>query len=145
MPHTDAAGVVEIKGFESCVLTAYWDAIGGVWTIGWGHTGPDVHEGLTWTQEQADAAFLADLASAEVEVASLVEVTLTPNQFSALVSFEYNTGALASSPGLALINAGNFHAAWDAHLELYTHDGNGNVVAGLVRRRVAEERLFFTP
>jgi len=36
----------------------------GVWTIGVGHTGPEVHEGLEWTDEQIDAAFELDLAEA---------------------------------------------------------------------------------
>ncbi len=28
-----------------------------VWTIGYGHTGPEVHEGLVWTDEQVEEAF----------------------------------------------------------------------------------------
>lgn len=44
---------------EGCRLTAYRDQ-GGVWTIGWGHTGPGVVEGLTCSQEQADAWFADD-------------------------------------------------------------------------------------
>ena len=45
---------------ESLRLVAYRDAV-GVWTIGWGHTGSDVHEGLVWTREQAIAALKRDL------------------------------------------------------------------------------------
>lgn len=37
------------------------------WTIGYGHTGPEVHEGLVWTKEQADAALLDDIAEACAE------------------------------------------------------------------------------
>ena len=48
------AGLALTKNFEGCVLTAYADQ-GGVWTIGYGHTGPGVHAGLTITQDQADA------------------------------------------------------------------------------------------
>ena len=40
------AGLALTKNFEGCVLTAYADQ-GGVWTIGYGHTGPGVHAGLT--------------------------------------------------------------------------------------------------
>jgi len=31
------------------------------WTIGVGHTGPEVHEGLEWTDAQVDAAYASDL------------------------------------------------------------------------------------
>lgn len=34
------------------------------WTIGEGHTGPEVHEGLVWTDAQIDAAKAADIAHA---------------------------------------------------------------------------------
>ncbi len=42
-----------VKRFEGLRLTAYQDSV-GVWTIGYGHTGPDVHPGMTITEEQAD-------------------------------------------------------------------------------------------
>ena len=44
-------GLALTEGFESCRLTAYQD-LKGIWTIGWGHTGPEVVEGLVWTQNQ---------------------------------------------------------------------------------------------
>lgn len=57
-------GLHRLKLDEGCRLSAYQDA-GGVWTIGYGHTGPAVHEGLVWTQDQADAQLAADVADAE--------------------------------------------------------------------------------
>ena len=143
MPQINAAGLALIESFEGCELTAYQDT-GGVWTIGFGHTGPHVHEGQTITQTEADQFLQEDVSEASAEVAKLVEVVLTPNEFSALVSFEYNTGALGSSPGLGLINSNAFQPAWDDHFCLYTHDANGNTLEGLVRRRAAERALFFT-
>jgi GH24 family phage-related lysozyme (muramidase) len=80
----------------------------------------------------------------EIEVQHLVTIELTPNEFAALVSFEFNTGALSTSPGLALINAHSFQEAWDDHFCLYIHDANGVTLAGLVRRRAAERALFFS-
>lgn len=52
---------------ENCALKAYPDPLthSDPWTIGWGHTGPEVKEGLIWTQEQADQAREHDLAAAE--------------------------------------------------------------------------------
>ena len=45
---------------EGLRLEAYLDS-GGVPTIGWGHTGPEVHEGLVWTREQAVEALKKDM------------------------------------------------------------------------------------
>lgn len=54
------AGLHMTEGDEGLSLKAYKDTA-GVWTIGWGHTGPEVHEGLVWTREQCVAALHADL------------------------------------------------------------------------------------
>ena len=45
---------------------AYPDPLtdGAPWTIGIGHTGPEVHEGLVWTDAQVDSAFRVDLGTA---------------------------------------------------------------------------------
>lgn len=40
---------------------------GDPWTIGIGHTGPEVHEGLVWTDAEIDAAFTIDLEKAREE------------------------------------------------------------------------------
>jgi len=54
----------QITSFEGREHKAYQDTL-GVWTIGIGHTGPEVHAGLVWTDEQIDAAFEADRREAE--------------------------------------------------------------------------------
>lgn len=56
----DESGMEVTQSDEGLRLHAYQDS-GGVWTIGWGHTGPDVHEGLVWTRAQALAALREDL------------------------------------------------------------------------------------
>lgn len=45
---------------------AYPDPLtgGAPWTIGIGHTGPEVHEGLVWDDFQIDAAFQIDVGEA---------------------------------------------------------------------------------
>lgn len=59
--------VSDLQRFEGApgtgdpVLTAYQDTV-GVWTIGWGHTGPEVVQGLTWTFTQCLDALNADIA-----------------------------------------------------------------------------------
>ena len=142
-----ARGIALIKRFEACVLRAY-RCPAGVWTIGWGHTGPDVVEGLTWTQEQADEALVNDLARFEDGVRRLLKpgVTLTDGQFSALVSLAYNIGlgAFSDSTALRRVNGGDL-AAVPAAIKLWnkiTYNGKRIVSPGLVNRRNAEAELW---
>lgn len=136
------AGADLTKSFEQCPLTAYWDALGKVWTIGWGHTGPEVCEGLVWTQEQADAALANDYAGCEASVNQCVTVPLTQGEFDALVDIEFNVGrgAIEKSTLLKLLNAGD-RAGAAAQFPEWDHAG-GKVVVGLLRRRQAEEQEF---
>lgn len=55
--------VSQLKTDEGLRLEAYQDTLGN-WTIGYGHTGPDVTPGLKWTQEQAEKALRDDLNEA---------------------------------------------------------------------------------
>ncbi len=141
---TSSAGLQLIKSFEGLRLTAYQDMV-GVWTIGYGHTGPDVRPGLMITQEQANALLAADLARFEQGVAKLVTLLLNQYQFDALVSFSYNLGLgnLQHSTLLRLLNAGEVTAA--AEQFLCWDKAGGRQVAGLTRRRKAERELFLTP
>lgn len=136
------AGADLTKSFEQCPLTAYWDALGKVWTIGWGHTGPEVCEGLVWTQEQADAALVSDYAGCEASVNQCVTVPLNQGEFDALVDIEFNVGrgAIEKSTLLKLLNAGDRDGA-AAQFPEWDHAGS-KVVAGLLRRRQAEEQEF---
>jgi GH24 family phage-related lysozyme (muramidase) len=125
-------------------VRAYRDS-GGVLTIGFGHTGPDVTEDLIITREQAEQLLRADLQEAEDAVRNLVTVPLNENQFSALVSFVFNLGAgeLEESTLLELLNQGRYPEAADQFLRFNTV--NGEPVEGLTRRREAERQLFLTP
>ncbi|MFB0823846.1 lysozyme [Chromobacterium violaceum] len=141
---TNAAGISLIKQFEGVRLAAYQDMV-GVWTIGYGHTGPDVKAGMTITQQQADQLLAADLEKFETGVRKAVIVPLNANQFSALVSFSYNLGLgnLRSSTLLRLLNKGDYNGA-AAQFPRWNRAG-GQAVPGLTRRRKAEQALFLTP
>lgn len=54
----------QIKAFEGSRRVAYLDTE-GILTIGVGHTGPEVRDGMRWTNAQIDAAFALDLEEAE--------------------------------------------------------------------------------
>ncbi|MUG25405.1 glycoside hydrolase family protein [Paenibacillus macerans] len=138
------AGIRLIQNFEGCRLKAYKPvATEKYWTIGWGHYGPDVHEGMTITQSQADEMLVKDMAKYEAYVndPSYVPVTaqLNQNQFDALVSFCYNCGA----GNLKKLCAGRTIAQIAANITKYNKAG-GNVLKGLVSRREAELKLFNT-
>lgn len=141
MSQINDAGLNLVKSFESCSLTPYQD-IKGVWTIGWGHTGPDVTAPIT--QEQADAFLMHDLGTAEYEIDNRIDAPLNENQFSALVSLVYNCGPapLVGHLGQYLI-AGRYDQAADAFLN-WDHV-NGQIVHGLTQRRTAERDLFLMP
>ncbi len=137
-------GLALTKNFESCVLTAYADQ-GGVWTIGYGHTGPGVHAGLTITQAQADIFLESDVSGAVTCVNKLVKAKITQNQFDALVDFVFNLGcaSLSISQLLREVNSGNFS---DVAAQFLRWDHvKGVVIQGLLRRRQAEATLFNTP
>jgi lysozyme len=134
-----------VKQFEGCVLKAYPDpgSGGDPWTIGYGHTGPEVKRGLVWTQAQADAALQSDLAHFDHGVSALLGSSpATQGQFDALVSFAFNVG-LGNLKNSTLLRkhiahdydgaAGQF-ARWNK--------ASGRVMNGLVKRRTAEARVY---
>lgn len=138
-----AAGLALIKQFEGCRLTAYQDQR-GIWTIGYGHTGPEVVEGLTWTRGQADAALLSNTHTASNALLRLVDIAMTQNQFDALTSLVFNIGVgnFGSSTLLKLLNQNHVPQAADQFL-VWDHV-NGVPDPGLLRRRQAEQALFLT-
>jgi lysozyme len=99
-------------GREGKRNAVYLDSV-GVPTVGYGHTGPEVHLGDTWTDIQVEEAFAKDLDEFETAINQNVRVALTQSQFDALVSFAYNVGvrAFESSTMLRYINAGEMGAA----------------------------------
>lgn len=132
------------ENFEGLRLTAYPDPAthGDPWTIGYGHTGAEVHQGMTITQEQAEEFLMQDVQKAVQTVNSKVHTDLTQNEFESLVDFVFNVGAgnFAGSTLLRKINAGDMEGA---ALEFQKWDkAAGHVMAGLVRRRQAETDLF---
>lgn len=142
---TSQAGIDLIHSFEQLRLKAYPDPgskDGNPYTVGWGSTGSDIGPGTVWTKEKADQRFASDLSKFEQAVSLLVKVPLTQYQFDALVSFTYNLGigSLKSSTMLKMLNEGYYS---NAGLQLLRWTKNDGVeMAGLVRRRKAELKMF---
>ena len=143
MQHSQVATKL-IEHFEGCRLTAYQDQ-GGVWTIGWGHTGPEVVEGLVWTQEQADSVLNEDIGHFDLALQCALGVPLTQNQWDALTCFIYNIGAghFETSTVRKRLLIQDYAGAADAIL--MWNKVAGQVNQGLVNRRAAERALFLTP
>lgn len=139
------AAVDLVKHFEGMRLKAYL-CPAEVPTLGFGATGPDIHLGMTWTKEQAEARLAADLAEAAEDVDRYVKVPLSDNERGALSSFTFNlgAGALASSTLLRLLNSGD-RAGAAAQFGRWTKakvNGVSVDLPGLVSRRAAEAALF---
>jgi lysozyme len=145
--NTSDAGLELIMRFEGLRLEAYQDSV-GIWTIGCGHTGPDVQQGLKISRPRAMQLLRGDVREAEEAVERLVTKPLNQAQFDALVSFTFNNGggALGQSTLLRKLNAGDFHGAqgqfgrWVKAKSRKT--GQFETLLGLVRRRAAEAKMF---
>lgn len=135
------SGEALTEQFESCRLTAYRDQVGKL-TIGWGHTGPEVVEGLVWTQEQANAQLQIDIQWAADCVNKAVDVALTQPEFDAITDLCFNIGCanFSGSTLLRLLNSGDIAEAAN-QFAIWDHAG-GQAVAGLLRRRLAEAAEF---
>ena len=131
------AGLDLIKKYEGLRLTAYKPvSTEKYWTIGYGHYGPDVTQGMTITQAQADEYLKQDCASA-VRSVNALNLPLNQNQFDALVSFTYNCGA----GNLKTLCKNRTIEEIGEKIVLYNKAG-GKVLNGLVRRRNEEQALY---
>lgn len=101
--------LVEREGSKN---RAYLDSM-GVLTIGVGHTGPDVYDGLIWTDDQIKSALAKDINRFEIAINDGVKVGLEQHQYDALVSFAFNVGegAFKTSTLLKKLNAGDYEGA----------------------------------
>lgn len=115
---------------------AYLDSV-GVWTIGVGHTGPDVHAGLHWTDEQVEEGLAKDIERFERAIDQAVTVDLEQHQFDALVSFSFNVGAqaFATSTLVKKINDHDFEEA-EAQFDRW------HIPPEITRRRNGEREQF---
>lgn len=150
-------GVNLIKIFEGCRLEAY-KCPSGVLTIGYGHTGAEVHVGMEITQTEADILLKKDLIVHCNNVLKLVKVPLSQNQFDALISLEFNIGYgnFQSSTLLRLLNNKDYKGAArrflfenpnsktpeEKYKGCFVFDNKKKVLAGLVKRRKKEQELF---
>ena len=147
---TSERGREFIKSYEGLRLNVYNDQAGYA-TIGYGrllrkkpYTETDIQ---TITEAEADAFFDEDVKEkAEDHVNSAVSVSLTQNQFDALISLTFNIGgdAFRNSSVARLLNERKYEAAAEAFKQWrkVTIDGKKVDSEGLIRRRSAEVDIF---
>ena len=129
-----------IRRFEGFRSRAYL-CPAGVWTIGYGSTGPDIKHGMVWTREQAESRMILD-AQRFVSAARRLCPSAQGRQLAALADFAYNLGAsrLAGSTLRKKFNAGDIAGA-QKELRKWVR-GGGKILPGLVLRREAEILLL---
>lgn len=131
-----------VKSFEGCYLHSY-RCPANVLTVGYGHTGKDVKEGMTITQKQADLYLISDLSGSEKhvnEINNKYKYNFNQNEFDALVSFAFNVGSINQLTG----NGTRSKKVIADKMLLYKKAG-GRVLKGLEIRRNAERNLFLKP
>ena len=149
---TSNSGIELIKSFEGCKLYAYKAVQSETYyTIGYGHYGSDVYEGMTITQAQAEEMLKNDLKKYEGYVNTFLNnngIVISQNQFDALVSFTYNLGNVwVSTPTFQLKTilcngCENYSPTEITTAFTNWNKSGGKVLEGLTRRRRAEAEMF---
>lgn len=123
---------------------------GDPWTIGYGHTGDEVHPHQNCSLGQADAWLVEDLNEAADIVRSNITVPLTPGEFDALTSTAFNLGYIPKSLK-ACLNGGVTDkgvqmapGSYGSALQQLPRNcrAGGIPLRGLLRRRLAEACVF---
>ena len=99
----------------------------------------DFLEGID--RERSRELLRQDLANTLNTIRRHVTVELTQNEFDALVSYVFNTGALAGTQMLENLNRGDYEGA-AREMDIVT--SAGRVLRGLERRRQRERDLFLS-
>lgn len=139
-----------VKAREGCqhdngngTITAYWDAAGKVWTIGWGTTGPEVIQGTTWPIARCEEALIAKLDRARAQLLALSPGVQWPaGAQDALTDFVYNEGSgnYQGSTVRKCVRTGDW-AGVRAHLLDWEFAG-GKRLGGLITRREGEAAMI---
>ena len=133
-------GLELIKSYEGCRLSAY-KCPSNKWTIGWGRTS-GVYEGMVISQAQADQFLFEDVQRFVNAVNQYqARFNFNQNEFDALVSFTYNCGEGSLA---AVMSCCNTKKEIAEECKLYNKSSDGQVLAGLVRRREEEYKLFMS-
>ena len=155
MMQTSDRGLYALALHEGVVPAPYIDAV-GVWTFGIGHaetSGLDPNprnmpRGMPADQDAAIREsfrlFRGKIGVYEAAVERAVTVALSQHEFDALVSFQFNTGAIGRASLTRRLNEGDRRGAADGLRAWNKGRVNGKltVLDGLTRRREEERAMF---
>lgn len=138
-----AAGASAVIAFSGAYLVApnegrvdgtYLDPVGIV-TSCYGHTGPELKLGQTFTEEQCNKQLLVDLVKHEKQLDRVLKFPVPMYTKAALIDFTYNVGIgnVSSSTLIRKINMGNIQGGCQ-ELTRWVY-AKGRKLAGLVKRR----------
>lgn len=126
-------------GLEGVRYRAYQD-VAGVWTVCFGHTGPDILQRKAYTNAECRALLDSDLTRVARQVDPLIRVTIPTATRGALYSFAFNvgTGNFKTSTLLDNINQGDTKSACD-ELRRWVYAGNKKWKGLMTRREIERE------
>jgi lysozyme len=137
-----------IMAFEGFSPTVYYCSA-GVPTIGYGHAITSAEEEARYratplTKQAALSLLQTDTKKAVRSVLTQTHVPLNQNQFDALVDFTFNLGggAYQRSTLRQLLNRADYTSAANEFPRWCK--ANGRPVAGLLRRRLVEQKIFLS-
>lgn len=142
--HISRNGLLFIARREALVLVAYPD--GRNYAIGFGHNSSALRPTDIIEISQAFATLKEDVSSREPQINHWLKVSVTQEQFDALLSLYYEYGIRKEDDDvrsvIEFINAGDLVAAEAAMKACDTDSKTGRVILGLLVRREAEIQLF---
>jgi len=151
-PSVNSATLSLVESFEGWSATPYSD-VGGNPTIGYGHlcstaSCSEIGYSIPLSKADGDKLLQSDLKVAEncITFDTTSNVVLNANQYGALVDWAFNVGCgnAGSSTLIAQLNAGDDPTTVAENQLPQWDESDGEVVAGLQRRRQAEITLFKT-
>lgn len=145
-PRISDLGLELIKYFEGCELESYICS-SGVLTVGYGHTGSDVHKGQKISEEEAEFLLKKDVSAFQKAIHHYILRPLNQPQFDALVSWAFNVGATAvkdSTCRKRLNSKEDVNTVIAQELPRWNKGASGKPLPGLIARRQAEVKLACT-
>lgn len=160
MMKVSSLGIALIMNFEGLRTAAYKPVSSEKgWTIGYGHHGPDVKQGMVCTEQWAYEQLQRDLRYFEHQIESALnadEIKVTQGMFDALVCLLFNLKGKQLKNGKRLsplqtlvsydlwkkMKSGDKEGAAKEFLDI--NKAGGVEVESLTRRRKAEAKLFLS-
>ncbi|WP_175651689.1 lysozyme [Pseudomonas sp. Marseille-P9899] len=135
-----STGLDLLKRRTGLTLNARQDAA-GLWFIGYAHYG-DVHEGMTITQDEAEAKLEHEIGRYETQLAGMLQVPVSQGQWDALLLlvFDYGSIRIRSSILIRHVNAGAIDQAADEFRKWVQVRGRPDTQ--MMRRRAIEREMF---